>query len=346
VTMSRFTAGWEEQLLQQAILDSPSEASARPSIKGSPALARAFAECARITRAHSNTFFLTSGLLPGEAGQAARALYAFCRISDDLADTVAEDAHVRLDNWRRQSLAESPPATAPVPLAWAATRARYGIPLRYAEQLLDALAQDLAKTRYRNFGEVVQYCYGVASTVGLMTMHIIGFEGSQAVRYAIRLGVALQLTNILRDVGEDWRNGRVYLPQDELAAFGVTEVDIAAGIVHQPWREFMRFQIDRARRLYAAALPGIALLHPRGRLAIAASAELYAAILDDIEQHDFDVFRRRAHVSGWSKLLRLPSIWWKVWADRYARPSHGAAGPQAPLPRVGREQAGHVETTI
>jgi phytoene synthase len=151
----------------------------------------------------------------------------------------------------------------------------------------------------------------VASTVGLMGMHIIGFSSMEAIPYAIKLGVALQMTNVLRDVGEDWRAGRVYLPSNELAEFGLAEADLAAGKVDERWRALMRFQIARNRRLYAEAWPGIALLDRDGRSAVAAAGEFYRAILADIEAHDYDVFSRRAHVSGWGKLRRLPSIWWR-----------------------------------
>jgi phytoene synthase len=126
------------------------------------------------------------------------------------------------------------------------------------------------------------------------------------------------LTNILRDVGEDWRAGRVYLPQDELDAFGITEGDIAAGAtlqgsgtagVSEKWREFMRFQIARARRLYDEAAPGIAMLDADGRFAIAAAANLYRAILEKIEENDYNVLTTRASVGGWGKVRRLPAIW-------------------------------------
>ena len=152
-------------------------------------------------------------------------------------------------------------------------------------------------------------CYGVASTVGLMAMHIVGFEDTRAIPFAVKLGVALQLTNILRDVGEDWRAGRLYLPQEELAEFGLSEADIAAGQIDDRWRAFMRFQIERTRELFLEAMPGIALLDPDGRFAIAASAELYRSILEDIELHDYDVFSRRAHINTWGKVRRLPGIW-------------------------------------
>ena len=140
-------------------------------------------------------------------------------------------------------------------------------------------------------------------------MHIIGFSGTEALPYAIKLGVALQMTNILRDVGEDWRVGRLYLPQTELAEYGIGEHDLTHGSVTSGWRQFMRFQIDRNRRLYTEAMPGIAFLHKNGRLAIGVAANLYRGILDAIEANDYDVFSRRAYVSKWDKMRMLPGIW-------------------------------------
>jgi phytoene synthase len=145
-----------------------------------------------------------------------------------------------------------------------------------------------------------------------MSMHIIGYQEEVSFPYAIRLGVALQLTNILRDVGEDWRFGRVYLPKKELERFGLGYEDIAQGKVKDNWREFMRFQIKRVRDLYTQALPGVALLERDGRFAISAAAELYQAILEDIEAHDYDVFHRRAMVGSLGKIWRLPGIWWRA----------------------------------
>jgi phytoene synthase len=144
-----------------------------------------------------------------------------------------------------------------------------------------------------------------------MVMHIIGFQDGSALPYAIKLGVALQLTNILRDVGEDWRAGRLYLPLEELAKFGLTEADIVRGHVTDRWRAFMRFQLERTRALYHESEQGIALLDLKGRFAIAAASTLYSAILDDIEAHDYDVFQRRAHIGLWGKSKRLPAIWWR-----------------------------------
>ncbi len=282
-----------------------------PSTMGPVLLEWAHGHCAAVTYEHSRTFHLASGLLPPAKRRAVRALYAFCRVSDDLVDRPAGDALADLEDWRCRALAPDPAPDDPIALAWAETRARYGIPVQYGHQLIDGIARDLHTTRYRTFDELAEYCYGVASTVGLMAMHIIGFSGSAAVSYAVKLGVALQLTNILRDVGEDWQAGRLYLPLDELAAFGLSEADVAAGCVDERWRGLLRFQIERARRLYAEAWPGIALLHPDGRFAIAAAAGLYRAILDDIAAHDYDVFGRRAHVSAWGKVRRLPALWWQ-----------------------------------
>jgi phytoene synthase len=230
-----------------------------------------------------------------------------------------------LNAWRDDLLEANTWPKDPVAMAWADTRARYHIPWQYAEQLIGGVAEDLTKTRYQTFDELAEYSYGVASTVGLMAMHIIGFESDQAIPYAVKLGVALQITNILRDVAEDWRNGRVYLPAEELAAFNLSEVDLDAGIVDERWRTFMRFQVDRNRRLYVEALPGVALLDRDGRFAIGAAAELYRGILDDIEARDYDVFSHRAVVSTAGKMRRLPGIWWRAARKAYHGNRHGNA---------------------
>ena len=275
-------------------------------------LAQAYDYCESVTAVNSRSFHLASGLLPTDQRAAVRALYAFCRVSDDIVDRAdAADCNARLEAWRRLATAVHPPADEPVALAWAHARRRYSVPGRYAEQLIDGVARDLRQTRYQTFEELTTYCYGVASTVGLMSMHIIGFRGAEAIPYAVKLGVALQMTNILRDVGEDWRAGRVYLPQSELAAFGLDESDLARGVVTDNWRAFMRFQIERNRRLYAESLPGVALLHKEGRFAIAAAAHFYCGILDAIERADYDVFAQRAFVGKWAKLRMLPGIWWR-----------------------------------
>lgn len=278
----------------------------------SSTLASAYAYCEEMTRIHSRTFYVASSLLPKEKRLAVRALYAFCRVTDDIIDEGQGAQRLdALENWRLLSLDPHPPAHEPVALAWADTRARFNIPQGYVEQLIEGVARDLTQSRYATFDDLAAYSYGVASTVGLMAMHIIGFQGDKAIPYAVRLGVALQLTNILRDVGTDWQMGRLYLPQDELGLYGLREDDLPLHTRDERWDAFMSFQIERTRELYTEALPGVGMLNAEGRFAIAAAAELYRAILDDIERNRYDVFNRRAYVGKVGKLRRLPGIWWR-----------------------------------
>lgn len=306
------TQPWEVRLLLAAEEAFNSQAHRHVIHADRTVLDAAYAYCEEVTRLHSRTFFVASGLLPRDKRRAVRALYAFCRITDDIVDEAGQPTSRRelLDDWRDRIQHHAPADDAPVCLAWADAQARFDIPRGYAEQLINGVARDLDQTRYETFADLAEYAYGVASTVGLMAMHIVGFEGEAALPYAIKLGVALQITNILRDVGDDWRNGRLYLPQDELHQFGLTEHDIARGKVDQRWRRFMAFQIERNRRLYEESIPGIGYLHANGRFAIGAAAFLYRAILEDIENHDYDVFHRRAHLSKLGKVSRLPGIWW------------------------------------
>lgn len=311
--MTTLTTFWERRLIELAYQGL--EATPVPPCDAvAPALlARGYRACADVIRTHSRTFLVSSALLPRRKRAAVRALYAFCRLSDDLVDGTHPASLTALQAWRQRALGECPAPDDLVVLAWWDTRSRYGIPTVYAEQLLEGLARDLTQTRYATFEELSEYCYRVASTVGLMAMHIVGFSGPEAIPYAVRLGVALQLTNILRDVGEDWAMGRLYLPLKELAAHGLQEADVATFVterrVDERWRALMHFQVERVRWLYRRALPGIAMLHRDGRFAIAAAAELYRAILDDLEAHGMDNLTRRAHVSTVGKLRRLPDIW-------------------------------------
>ncbi len=328
MSLSANATSWERRLLELAYEGSQSPPTEPCVDATAELLVRAYALCAELTRQHSKTFSLASSLLPRSKCQAARALYAFCRTSDDIVDLAhseqASSPLGRLDEWREQALSDCEDEEDLLLLAWADTQTNYHIPRLYAEQLIDGVARDLNQTRYATFEELTSYCYGVASTVGLMSMHIIGYAGPEAIPYAVKLGVALQLTNILRDVAEDWSAGRLYLPQDELAAFDLTEADIDAGEVDDRWRAFMRFQIGRVRQIYAASLPGVALLHQDGRFAIGAAAELYLGILEDIEAHDMDVFSRRAYLSRNAKLRRLPGIWWRAKVRGYQEASEAA----------------------
>jgi phytoene synthase len=307
-------ATWEHRLLAWAHEALASPVPSHSLATDHLALDSAYQYCKEITRVNSRTFYLASNLLPADKRRAVHALYAFCRSTDDLVDTARQitNAEAVFASWRERLAHQHPSAHDPVPLAWANAQARYSIPRGYADQLIDGIGRDLRQNRYQSFAELTEYCYGVASTVGLMAMHIIGFRGAEALPYAVKLGIALQLTNILRDVGEDWRAGRLYLPLDELSEFGLCEADIAAGRINDGWRAFLRFQIARARTLYDEAQPGIRMLDADGRFAIAAAATLYCAILEDIEANDYDVFHRRACIGAWGKVRRLSGIWWSV----------------------------------
>jgi len=304
---------WEVRLLCAA--QEAFRSQTRPGINPDRAtLSSAYHCCEAMTYRHSRTFYMASSLLPHEQRRAVRALYAFCRVTDDIVDATKQSIPEKLAalrRWEFQVMSDHPSLDQEVCLAWADTQARFNVPRGYAKQLIDGVRRDLYQTRYQTFDELADYAYGVASTVGLMSMHIVGFRGEDALPYAIRLGVALQLTNILRDVGEDWRNGRCYLPQEELEAFAITQEAFAAQQVDDRWRAFMAFQIERNRKLYAESAAGIGLLDHSGRFAIAAAADLYQAILTDIEAHDYDVFTRRASLSAMDKIRRLPRIWWQ-----------------------------------
>ncbi len=271
-------------------------------------LAAAYDRCEEITREHSRTFYLASGLLSPEKRRAARALYAFCRVTDDLIDHGGGDGLTRLIEWRRCALS-IPPGDDPVALAWADTRAHYRIPQAYPEQLIAGVARDATAGRYETFADLAAYCYGVASTVGLMAMHIIGYAGREAIPYAVKTGGCPAIDQ------HPARCRRGLARRPALSAAGRTERLRFDGRGYRPrrvdarWRAFMQFQIARTRQFYAEAMPGIALLDASGRFAIAAAAERYRAILDDIEAHDYDVFSRRAHVNTIGKLVRLPGIW-------------------------------------
>jgi phytoene synthase len=281
---------------------------------GDAALAKAYELCGRVAAHHSKSFYMASGLLPEEKRSAVRALYAFCRTVDDIVDEGTQiGREVELDYWRHQVQGSVHPRPDDlVGQAWNDTRSRYHIPAHYALQLIDGVARDLQQTRYHSFDDLATYCYGVASTVGLMSMYIVGFKSGEAGPYAIKLGVALQMTNILRDVGEDFRSGRIYLPQDELQAYGLSETDLANGVVDERWREFMKFQLARTRQLYAEAAEGIKLLERDGQMAIGAASDFYQGILDAIEANDYDVFSKRASLGALDKLKRLPGLWLKL----------------------------------
>lgn len=278
----------------------------------------AYDTCDEITRQCSKSFYFSTAFLPEAKRRAIRAFYAFCRVTDDMVDVPTGSVAHELRDWR---LAARLPARAqrnPVLRAWAETRERYGVPQKYAEELIDGCEMDLTINRYDTFDELKTYCYRVASTVGLISMHIIGINDDDprlmeaSIPAAVDLGIALQLTNILRDVGEDLSRGRIYLPGEDLRRFAYTENDLRAGLIDDRFRDLMRYEIDRAGRLYDQGWPGIASLKQEGRLAVGAAINLYRGILGRIEDNGFDVFSKRAHLNTFEKIRRMPGIYWRV----------------------------------
>lgn len=306
------TTQWENRLLDLAgHIQLP---HAKPVFLGNASLKVAYQKAEKITAKYSKSFHFASGLLPKEKRTAVRALYAFCRTVDDIVDEAKfeKNRDDELNYWRNVIQNASILTDDLVALAWVDTLTHYHIPRHYALQLIDGVARDLSDFNYQTFDELATYCYGVASTVGLMSMYIVGFKSGEAVPYAIKLGVALQMTNILRDVGEDYRNGRLYLPREELTHFGVSEDDIAKGRVTENWKNFMKFQLERNRVLYEESWAGIKLLEREGHLAIGAASIFYQGILDVIEKNNYDVFTKRASLSKWGKIQRLIKLILKV----------------------------------
>lgn len=300
-----------EALRRVAEQDRPTEhdlpAPERPPLT----LDEAYRICIHITRANSRSFFLSSQFLPAEKRRAIRALYAFCRTSDDLVDKLSSEAERSLARWVALVHAPQPPSDDPVLLAWNDTATRYSVPQTLTDELLAGVAMDLSVNRYATFDDLWLYCYRVASVVGLISMQIIGHR-SGATPYAVSLGVALQLTNILRDVGEDAARGRIYLPQEDLDRFDLCDEDILQGRCNPRFHMLMQFEIERAHALYEEAWPGIALLSEDSRFAVGAAAEVYRSILSKIVVNRYDVFSQRAHLSSSEKLRVLPSVWGKL----------------------------------
>lgn len=277
-------------------------------------LAEAYEACRRVTRYHAHAFYFSIRFLPREKRRAIWAIYAVCRYSDDLVDRAPATATpaellARIDWWEGKLRVLD--ASFPIIRAFADAQTRFGIPTAPLWDLLEGMRMDLTHTRYATWDVLRRYCYCVASTIGLLCTPVLGYDGAaETLEYAANLGIAMQLTNILRDIGADAAIGRIYLPQDEIAAFGYDEAKIAGGVVDGAFRQLMAYQIARARDLYRQSMPGIARLHRTGHLPVQAAATLYGGILGRIEAIDYQVYSHRAALTTWDKLARLPSIWW------------------------------------
>ncbi len=272
----------------------------------------AYEHCRRITRRAAKTFYWGSLLLPRRKRLAAWTLYAFCRTVDDSVDCIqdATCSDRRLDLWRdRLVRAYAGDVSDPITRAWVDMLCHYAVPLQPALDLIEGARMDLHPAQPATFEHLHLYCYRVAGTVGLLMAPVLGYCGPAALPLAVDLGVAMQLTNILRDVGEDLRNGRIYLPRDEMQQFGYTEADLHASVIDGRFIELMRFQMQRAEDYYVRARPGIDMLEKSAQLAILASAEMYRGILGAIVANEYDVFTKRAYVPTSAKMRMMPKLW-------------------------------------
>jgi phytoene synthase len=269
-------------------------------------LTAAYDRCQDVTKREARNFYYGFMLLPAQRRRAIYAAYAFARECDDIvdADLPMEEASVRLAAYRESldRCLEGRPQ-GPVFLALRDAIDRYAIPRDYFYRLIEGVETDLRVRRYASFEELKRYCYLVASVVGLISIEIFGYRGGEQAReYAADLGIALQLTNILRDVQEDLQRDRIYLPQEEMARFGYGEDDLRAGVANGAFRRLMAFQVARAREYYESGRRLSSCLPRRARACVGVMAGIYCTILDDIQREPETVLRQRISLSPGQKL--------------------------------------------
>ena len=271
-----------------------------------------YRESREITRREAKNFYYAFLTLPQERRRAIYVAYAFCRFCDDAVDTAEsvdqkmatlQSLHANLND------AYTGRSSDPLFLALADVADRHDIPEEYFKQVIHGVESDLTKVRYRDFEELRTYCYQVASVVGLICLQIFGYKDDSAREHAIDLGLAMQLTNIARDIQEDLGFGRIYLPQDEIARFGYSEEALEAGIVNESFINLMRFQAQRARGYFDSGFKLLPYLSPRSRACPAVMGQLYSKVLQRIEEAKFDVFQHRISLSKTEKLRFTAQTW-------------------------------------
>lgn len=284
----------------------------------------AYAYCQQLTRREAKNFYYAFVTLPLEKRKAIYAAYAFCRHCDDSVDEAAspEDKLLALADLR-SSLARAYKGQAPTPtfLALADAADRYSIPEEYFQEIILGVESDLVKTRYQDFDELRQYCYRVASVVGLVCLQIFQYRDDAAREHAVDLGLAMQLTNIMRDVREDWSMGRVYLPQDEMARFGYTEEQLEAGVRNDAFVQLLRFQGERAREYFRSGFRLLPYLSRRSRACPAVLGAIYSRVLDRIEASGYDVLGEQRIALSTGEKARITARAWL--ASTLAPPRRG-----------------------
>jgi phytoene synthase len=266
-----------------------------------PALRTAYTTCRRLNARHGRTYYLATLLLPAEKRPHVHALYGFARHADEIVDdllsplTTAEKARGLDDLARRLRRGDDDGILG----ALQHTIERWRIPRHLFDDFLASMRMDLETSEYATYEDLMRYVHGSAAVIGLQMVHVletVPAAPNTAVGYAADLGIAFQLTNFLRDIGDDLRRGRVYLPKEDLATFGVTRDDLESGVVDARTRRLLAHQVARTREVYRSAEPGIRLLHPTSRDCVRTAFVLYAGILDRIEQADYRVLDRRVAV--------------------------------------------------
>jgi len=254
--------------------------------------------CRRIARTRARNFYYSFLLLSREQRESMCAIYAFMRYCDDISEGEGASREA-IELWRRD-LDRALEGHYGKNLLWPAfhdTVERYRIPHKYFHEMIDGVSSDLEPRQIETFDELYQYCYQVASVVGLTIVHIFGFESREALLLAEKCGIAFQLTNILRDIREDSESQRVYIPTEDIRRFGA---DLAKR--DENFIRLMRFEAQRARGFYDESRPLIDLVHRRSRSSLWALIEIYRRLLDRIERSDYDVLRRRIRVPTWEKI--------------------------------------------
>ncbi len=266
-----------------------------------------FQQAKAITCQYAKTFYFASKFLPPQKRLAAYSIYAICRISDESVDTKNNSLkEKRLHDIKSDidSAYHSPSFRNALLLAFRQTVISYNIPKQYFDDLLLGMEMDLGKKRYKNFDELYLYCYRVAGVIGLIMLKILGSNNTEAQKHSIELGIAMQLTNILRDIKEDYALNRIYLPEDEMKKFNVTENHICLEKIDENFKNLMKFQIQRTEKFYQSSELGIKMMTTRNsRLVVKLMKEMYAAILTAIIKNRYDIFSQRAHINFLQKIV-------------------------------------------
>ncbi|MCC6367766.1 MAG: phytoene/squalene synthase family protein [Bryobacterales bacterium] len=272
-----------------------------------------YAWCARTARSRARNFYYSFLLLDARRRAAMCAVYAFMRICDDLSDEPGPKTKEAFHGWRAsmEAALEGRFDGHPVWPAFQDTAARYGIPREYFHDMIDGVQSDVDFQPVETYEQLYEYCYRVASVVGLTVIHILGFRGEEAKPLAEKCGVAFQITNILRDVKEDYENGRIYLPAEDLRRFGVSEAELGAPLVSPGLKRLLEFEGERARALYREAMPLLGMVAREGRPMLRAIIEIYSGLLQRMERRGYEVLRERVSMPAVSKLwiLARTALW-------------------------------------